>query len=206
MIVIIFVALIFFIYILIPTYVKPNVYHNLITEDERDHIIKIARDKLKTSTVAEDVDKRVDNKVRVSETAFLSHKNDPIVERVMRRCLKNCDRPLCNCESLQVVRYKPGGFYIPHQDAFTGDYGSKHTKNNRKYTFLVALNDDYEGGETEFPNLNKKYKLEAGDVLKFNNLDNYGFVTGKALHGGNPVKSGEKWICNIWVHTHPYGL
>ena len=199
MIVIILLALIIFIYMLIPTYVKPKVYNNLITDQEREHIIKVAHGKLKTSTVEEGVDKRVDDKVRVSETAFLSHKDDPIVERVMRRCLKNCDRPLRNWEMLQVVRYKPGGFYIPHHDAF-------NCKNKRKYTFLIALNDDYEGGETEFPTIEKKYKMKAGDVLKFNNLDNYGFVTDKALHGGMPVKSGEKWICNVWVHTHPYGL
>ena len=184
---------------LIPTYVKPKVYNNLITAQEREHIIKVAHGKLKTSTVEEGVDKRVDDKVRVSETAFLSHKDDPIVERVMRRCLKNCDRPLRNCEMLQVVRYKPGGFYVPHHDAFDA-------KNKRKYTFLIALNDDYEGGETEFPNIKKKYKMKAGDVLRFNNLDNYGFISDKSIHGGTPVKKGEKWICNVWVHTHPYGL
>ena len=193
------IVLIIFIYMLIPTYRKPKVYHDFITDEEREHIMKVARDKLKTSTVEEGVNRRIDNKVRVSETAFLSPKDDPIVERVMRRCLKKCDRPLKNCEKLQVVRYKPNGFYIPHNDAFEG-------KNKRKYTFLISLNDGYEGGETQFPNLGTKYKLGAGDVLRFNNLDNYGFVTSKALHGGMPVKKGEKWICNVWVHTHPYGL
>jgi prolyl 4-hydroxylase len=199
MIIVVLLALIFIIYMLIPTYVKPRVYDELITEEEREHIMKVARDKLKTSTVEEGVNRRIDNKVRVSETAFLCPKDDPIVERVMRRCLKKCDRPLKNCEKLQVVRYKPGGFYIPHNDAFEGE-------NKRKYTFLIALNDDYEGGETDFPTLNKKYKLQAGDVLKFNNLDNYGLITDKSIHGGIPVKNGEKWICNVWVHTHPYGL
>ena len=57
------------------------------------------------------------------------------------------DRPLHNCEDLQVLRYKPGGFYKPHQDTFSDD------KNKRMYTFIIALNDEYEGGETEFPNI-----------------------------------------------------
>jgi hypothetical protein len=29
-------------------------------------------------------------------------------------------------------------------------------------------------------------------------------MTSKALHGGQPVKSGEKWICNLWVRKYPY--
>ena len=88
MIIVVLLALIFIIYMLIPTYVKPRVYDELITEEEREHIMKVARDKLKTSTVEEGVNRRIDNKVRVSETAFLCPKDDPIVERVMRRCLR----------------------------------------------------------------------------------------------------------------------
>jgi prolyl 4-hydroxylase len=72
------------------------------------------------------------------------------------------------------------------------------------YTVILALNDEYEGGETEFPNLKKKYKLKAGDALFFHTLDNYELMTSKALHGGRPIKSGEKWVCNLWVHKHPY--
>ena len=93
---------------------------------------------------------------------------------------------------------KAGGFYKPHQDCFKDD------KNKRMYTFIIALNDEYEGGETEFPNINKKYRLEKGDVLFFNTLNNYECVTKKALHGGTQVKSGEKWVCNLWVRKYKY--
>ena len=69
---------------------------------------------------------------------------------------------------------------------------------------MFALNDDYEGGETSFPNLDIKYKLKKGDCLFFHTLDNYDALTSMALHGGQPVKSGEKWVCNLWVHKYPY--
>jgi prolyl 4-hydroxylase len=72
------------------------------------------------------------------------------------------------------------------------------------FTFMFALNDGYTGGETVFPNIKREYKLRAGDALFFNTLDNYEMVTSQSLHGGKPVKSGEKWICNLWVHKHPY--
>ena len=180
---------------LLPIYPKPVVIENFLSENERIHIKQEAKSKLHVSTV--DKDRRVDEQIRKSETAWLSTE-DPIVRRVVERCVSRTDRPIENCEQLQVLRYKEGGHYNPHQDVFYQD------KNKRLYTLIIALNDDYEGGETAFPNLNEKYKLNAGDALFFHTLDNYGLDTSDALHGGQPVKSGEKWVCNLWVHKYPY--
>jgi predicted 2-oxoglutarate/Fe(II)-dependent dioxygenase YbiX len=180
---------------LLPIYPKPVVIENFLSENERIHIKQEAKSKLHVSTV--DKDRRVDEQIRKSETAWLSTE-DPIVRRVVERCVSRTDRPIENCEQLQVLRYKEGGHYNPHQDVFYQD------KNKRLYTFIIALNDEYEGGETAFPYLNEKYKLNAGDALFFHTLDNYGLDTTDALHGGQPVKSGEKWVCNLWVHKYPY--
>ena len=180
---------------LLPTYTKPLVIENFLSENERIHIKQEAKSKLQASTV--DKDRRVDEQIRKSETAWLSTE-DPIIRSVVERCISRTDRPIENCEQLQVLRYKEGGHYNPHQDVFYQD------KNKRLYTFIIALNDEYEGGETAFPVINEKYKLKAGDALFFHTLDNYGLDTSDALHGGQPVKSGEKWICNLWVHKYPY--
>lgn len=178
---------------MIPVYREPTVIKNFITEEERAHIIKEAENKLRVSTVGKTRD--VDENVRKSETAWL-RREDPVVKNIMERCLRYTDRPFNNCEELQVLRYKPGGYYKPHQDAFMDD------TNKRVHTFILALNDDYEGGETAFPNLGKSYKLDAGDAIFFDTLDNYELDTSWALHGGKPVKSGEKWICNLWVRKY----
>ena len=180
---------------LLPTYPKPVVIENFLSEKERIHIKQRAESKLEVSTV--DKDRRVNEQIRKSETAWLSTE-DPIVKSVVERCISRTDRPIENCEQLQVLRYKPGGHYKPHQDVFYED------KNKRVHTFILALNDEYEGGETSFPNIKEKYKLRAGDALFFDTLDNYGLDTSDALHGGEPVKSGEKWVCNLWVHKYPY--
>jgi len=180
---------------LLPTYPKPVVIENFLSENERIHIKQEAKSKLQVSTV--DKDRRVDEQIRKSETAWLSTE-DPIIRSVVERCVSRTDRPIENCEQLQVLRYTEGGHYNPHQDVFYQD------KNKRLYTFIIALNDEYEGGETAFPVINEKYKLKAGDALFFHTLDNYGLDTSDALHGGEPVKSGEKWVCNLWVHKHPY--
>jgi len=181
--------------LMIPRYRDPVVYESAVTRRECEYIMDKAREKLKPSTVA--LSSVKDAKVRQSETAWLTT-DDAVINGVCRRLLKNCDRPIKNCEQLQVVRYEPGGFYRPHQDAF------QETSNRRMYTFIIALNDGYEGGETSFPNLDKKFKLKQGDVLLFDTLDNYMMIAGGALHAGMPVQSGEKWIANLWVHTHPY--
>jgi len=196
--IVLLLAFILIVLYLMPTYKEPQVIPNFITEDERKHIMKKAKWKLHVSTVAED--RKVDKNIRDSETAWLD-KDDPVIRNIMKKCVSLTDRPLANCEHLQVLRYKPGGHYKPHQDSFSDTKGNK-----RMYTVILALNDDYEGGETEFPNLKKKYKLKAGDALFFHTLDNYELMTSKALHGGRPVKSGEKWICNLWVHKYPYEI
>jgi prolyl 4-hydroxylase len=193
--VLILVILFTFVIYLLPRYPDPTVIENFLSESERRHIIQEASIKLETSMISRD--KQINESIRKSETAWLN-KEDPVVKGVIQRCLKYTDRPFENCEKLQVVRYKPVGHYKPHQDAFKDD------KNMRIYTFILALNDGYDGGETEFPNLNKSYKLKAGDALFFDTLNNYDFLTSKALHGGKTVNHGNKWICNLWVRKHKY--
>jgi len=192
---ILLVFLILVVMYLLPVYNKPKVIRNFLSPEERKHIISEAKEELEPSTVSE---KRVvDESIRKSETAWLT-RDDPIVDAIIHRCLEYIDRPVDNCENLQVLRYRPGGHYKPHQDIINDG------NNPRLYTFILALNDDYEGGETAFTNLGIEYRLDAGDALFFDTLDNYELDTSKALHGGKPVKSGEKWICNLWVRKYPY--
>lgn len=194
---ILILALILIVFFLMPTYERPKVLPNMLSEEECEHIRRQALPRFRPSTVGGN--HQVNTKIRQSETAWLGME-DPVVRRVAERCLKFIDRPLENCEKLQVLRYRPGGFYKPHFDAFSDDPAS----NPRMYTFILALNEGYEGGETAFPRLKKEYKLKTGDGILFENLDNYEFMTGKAYHGGKPVTSGEKWVCNLWVHKYPF--
>lgn len=193
----IILVLILLVLYLLPTYPEPRVMKNFISEAERRHIISEASKTLETSTISHN--KTVNEDIRKSETAWLS-RDDKVVRNVINRCLKYTDRPITNCEKLQVLKYKPGGHYKPHQDAFKDD------DNMRVHTFIIALNDGYKGGETIFPNLNKTYKLDAGDVLFFDTVDNYNLITSKSLHGGKTVEAGDKWICNLWVRKYPYDI
>ena len=88
---------------------------NFLSDDERKYLMKEAEKNMETSTVTNG--KKVDENVRKSQTAWLT-KDDPIVRNVMERCLEYTDRPLANCEKLQVLKYKPGGFYKPHHNVW----------------------------------------------------------------------------------------
>lgn len=194
---ILLVALILIVLFLMPTYERPVVLPNIVSRDESEYIKRMAIPLFRPSTVGGN--HQVNTNIRQSETAWLDL-DDPVVRRVAERCLQHVDRPLLNCEKLQVLRYRPGGFYKPHYDVFSDDPKS----NPRMYTFILALNEEYDGGATAFPRLKREYRLRAGDGLLFENLDNYEFMTGKAYHGGKPVERGEKWVCNLWVHKYPY--
>lgn len=192
-----FLAILLYILILAffvgPRYRHPRIARKVVTEEECEYIKKSALPKLAPSTLGDECD--VDYKQRQSESTFLEL-SDPKIRDIALRFVKEED--LEKCEHLQVVRYKPGGFYDPHQDA---DY--KHT-NKRKYTVIIYLNDDYEGGYTDFPVLDRSYRLVKCDALMFDTLDTWDRITPQALHGGTPVISGEKWICNLWVREFKY--
>ena len=186
-----------FVVIALPRYRRPELFTGVLTKEDCEYIKTNAEPLLKPSTViGDDEYNEIDADVRVSETAWLSL-DDPVVNNIVRKCIRHTNKPIQNYENLQVLRYKSGGFYKPHYDAHK-------EKNMRVHTFILAINDEYEGGETAFPNLGLEYKLKRGDMLFFDNLNNYGFIPSKALHGGKPVKSGEKWICNLWVRKYPY--
>lgn len=192
----IIIAVILLCILLRPRYKEPMVLPKVFTPEECDNIIKIAETRLEPSNM--DTDFHIDKTIRDSETAWIDPAENKVANKMVRKCVSYTDRKPVNSEQLQVLKYKEGGFYTPHQDAFYDE------PNPRTVTAIIALNDDYEGGETEFPNLGKKFKLNKGDVLLFNNFTDWGYQTPKSLHGGRPVKSGEKWICNLWIHRYPY--
>lgn len=103
-------------------------------------------------------------------------------------------------EPLQVLRYRPGGEYKPHFDAIPG------FTNQRAMTFLVWLNEDYEGGETFFPTPGLKLKGGTGDAILFRNVGADGRRDPAAGHSGLPVTRGEKLIASRWIRERPFEM
>jgi prolyl 4-hydroxylase len=67
----------------------------------------------------------------------------------------------------------------------------------------VYLNDDYEGGETEFPRIGLRFRGKRGDALMFDNVRPSGALDYDTLHAGLPPTRGEKWLFSQWVRSRP---
>lgn len=179
-----------------------------MSPEECDAIIAASKDNLIKSLVENDngVKGSKESKGRVSEQAWIPGEN-PVVKTIVKKTLDITGLPRSHFErSVQVVRYGPQGKYDPHYDSCDMTKADKTCleKNPRRWTVLVYLNDDYKCGGTRFPRLNYTTKPEKGKALVFRVSDEQGLLFEDALHGGDPVCEGEKWIATQWVRMAPY--
>jgi len=106
-------------------------------------------------------------------------------------------------EPAAVLHYAVGEQFAPHYDFI--DPGNPQLAENiaqhgqRLATVLVYLNDGYEGGETDFPELGFRFRGRKGDALLFWNVDPAGVPDPKTLHAGLAPASGEKWLLSQWI-------
>jgi prolyl 4-hydroxylase len=174
---------------------------NFLTPEECNKIIELSNGKLFPSRVYSQNEDLLSNNSRESQQCWLTDDN-PIIKDISER-VKQYTNTRGQQEQLQVVNYPVGGFFSPHYDACEGDesYCSRMNGDDgpRLLTVLFYLNDNFEGGETIFPRINKSVKPEKGKAVIFRNVDDNGVIIKQALHGGEPIKSGEKWIANKWV-------
>ncbi len=109
-------------------------------------------------------------------------------------------------EGPTVLHYAPGeqignhyDFVDPHS---TPDYAAEMERNGQRViTFLVYLNEDYEGGETDFPTLGFSHKGKKGDSLYFVNALPDLSPDMRALHAGRPTTRGDKWMVTQFVRS-----
>jgi prolyl 4-hydroxylase len=121
----------------------------------------------------------------------------PAIHALCRRLAAASGTDVGQGEPLQVLCYSAGQEYKPHFDAIDG------TDNQRILTFLVYLNDDFDGGETEFLSTGLKVKGRKGDALLFRNADDLGRPDLKSQHAGLPPTTGVKFLASRWIRQKP---
>ncbi len=113
--------------------------------------------------------------------------------------------PTAVMELTKVLHYETGQQFNQHYDfidpAARGYEQEIAVRGQRIATFLVYLNDDYEGGETEFPTLGLRHRGRRGDALLFANVDALGEPDRRTLHAGLPPTRGEKWLLSQWIRN-----
>jgi len=116
-----------------------------------------------------------------------------------------------NLEGWQFIKYDVGGEYIPHHD-FDVDLNNRHNKIRlaisgglRLKSIIIYLNDDFEGGETEFTKLDLKIKPETGKLLIWENVHENRKLNRDTLHAGLSVTKGTKYVLITWLREAPFG-
>ena len=185
-------------------YTMPEIHKNLVTPEEAEYIISTAKSSFKESQVVAGSNKGV----RKSKTTWL-YIDDPTIKSIIQRVCDLTGNDISHCEPLQVVQYEPGGYYNDHHDSCCDD-NPKCTDfvqngGQRILTVLIYLNDEFTGGATRFSKIEKDVKPGKYGAIIFKPLEeDSNKCHPLALHRGTPVKSGIKYICNIWIREGPY--
>jgi prolyl 4-hydroxylase len=187
--------------------------HGLLSPEECDSIRRMATAKGLEESMVWNYGQKTGNTLiedhRKSKQCWLDDKDGDLVLKISKISETLTGIPLENQEMLQVAMYEPGGKFNEHFDACDHDdpdYCAKmnHNAGQRRSTLIIYLNDDFEGGETEFVNVGIKIKPVKGKAILFWNTDNNETVIVNSRHRGCDVKNGEKWICTKWNHAFPY--
>jgi hypothetical protein len=144
------------------------------------------------------------HEMRTNTLAMFDYSTFDVVQfLVQARMSSTCGYPIQHFEAPEVLHYDVGQQITPHFDfidAKAPDYAQQISElGQRMVTFLLYLNDDYEGGETTFPELGIVHRGRAGGGLYFINAHPDLSPDRRMLHTGSPPAKGEKWIVTQFI-------
>ena len=132
--------------------------------------------------------------------------SDLIVVMVRSRVSILTSLPTAAMEPPRIFHYATGQEIKPHYDRLndgTGYGADAGYRGDRIATFLLYLNDDFDGGDLDFPKVNQRFKGAKGDAVYFAHVDAAGAPDPLSLHAGLPIRHGEKWVLSQWIHDRP---
>ena len=194
------------------------------TREEREAIRRLALPAVEESKVYVQ-GKLTQGTARTSETGWLSlpaegaSGDDAMLRRVWLRLSAALRLDPRTAEKMQALSYTEGGHYHYHIDT-----GGGSNIAGRAITALLYINDDFEGGQTNFAlsgadeGMNNTYRVRnrfhdcqtevgltvtprAGDAAIFYNLHpNSHAKDYYSWHASCDVTSGRKFAANLWFH------
>lgn len=185
------------------------VFENVLTAEECDELINLARPKIRKSKVVDNnTGESVYDTYRKSSGSHFEIGENELIQKIEKRVATLMNQPIENGEGFQILNYQIGGEYKPHYDYFDPHLkGSKpHLRKGgqRVATMVIYLNDVEEGGGTAFPEVGLTVNARKGSAVYFEYCNSKGQVDKMSLHAGCPVIKGEKWILTKWVHERAY--
>jgi predicted 2-oxoglutarate/Fe(II)-dependent dioxygenase YbiX len=175
-----------------------------------DWLIERARGRLRPGLMYDGATKtaQVDPHRTCSDYQFDIINTDLIVQIVRERIAAATRLPTAFMEPPRIFHYALGEDIKAHFDR-AGDsvsgYGDSGYRGDRVATFLLYLNDDYDGGDLAFPRTGLQCKGAKGDGIYFAHVNTGGEQEPLSLHAGLVVTRGEKWVMSQWIHDRPFG-
>ena len=184
-------------------------FPRFISERVCDWLIERARGRLERARVY-DVRRQtdiVDESRTNSFAVFNAMEADLVHLMVQTRMSIGCGQPVSHMEASTVLHYAVGqtiGYHYDFVDpADPGQAEDVRTRGHRVATFLIYLNDGYQGGETVFPRIEVSHAGQRGEGLLFVNTLPDGQPDLRTLHSGEPPTRGEKWVFSQFVRDRP---
>jgi prolyl 4-hydroxylase len=175
---------------------------NLITENDCDEIIKMAESQFRQATTL-----GVNNGHRIADYTWI-YRNTPIANKFLKIANIETGLPIENMEDLHIVRYNVGGQYKDHHDFFhPGEsyYDREVLRGGQRVKSVIFyLNDDFEGGETDFPKMGITVKPVKCKTIIWDNINEDGTLDYDSIHAGLPVTNGVKYIATIWIRENVF--
>ncbi|HEX9953913.1 MAG TPA: 2OG-Fe(II) oxygenase [Allosphingosinicella sp.] len=180
------------------------VVRDFLTKPECDQVIeKIDQDRVPSGLLAP----TADPEFRTSESCNL-RLTDRINQVVETKINALTGIPPTQGETIQGQRYAVGQQFKPHHDFFypSEPYWPAQEKSGgqRTWTAMVFLNEPEGGGQTFFPRANVRVTPRTGNLLLWNNLDEFGQPNPYSLHTGMPVEAGTKYVITKWYRERDW--
>lgn len=180
-----------------------SVAENFLSPELCDWLIARAGPKIVRARTFAAADGGVDTARNNSAAEFNFVEIDIVLALIRARIAALTGLSTAGMENTQVLHYASGQRFAPHYDYL--DPANPAVARNvaeagqRVATFLVYLNDDFDGAETSFLKLDWRYRGAKGDAILFWNVDGTGAPDTATLHAGLPPSRGEKWLLSQWI-------
>lgn len=141
---------------------------------------------------------KVEDERRVAERVDLGPRRiqvNELVKTLFRDLARECTgHELDWLESPDLMRYRPGGFYIKHADNQNLDLATRTWNKviDRDLSLLIYLNDDFQGGALCFEKFHYRIKPRAGMAVLFPSDSRY-------LHTAEIVTQGVRYAIVSWA-------
>ena len=190
------------------------VLESVLSSDECDRLIALARPRMQPSTVVDTV--TGENKMvahRDSEGMFFRLQETAFIGQIDQRVSALMNRPVDHGEGLQVLRYgaqaKTSAHFDFLQPTNAANRESIARSGQRVSTLVIYLNNVAQGGETVFPELGLSVAPRKGNAVYFEYANSRQQLDFHSVHAGAAVLAGEKWAATKWMRERrfvPAGL